>query len=542
MDLITKIIERLEDKIITRKGLISGLGVEQVNKSIFLIFRAAADGNKEFRVAKSTDGFNFELVRKITDNYKKKAGLEKFEELIKPRPDFFDNGKIEIEGIVKNGRGKLIFYHSRSKEGECRIGVALSAKNNYKNIIWRSDVPLNESSTTWLNKEINFIGLAKVDGDVIGYWCIDNKQIQAVVYPSFKLRGNRVRESVHLTLDKLQTNPIIKPKSKNNWEAFNTFNPAAVYAGGKVHILYRAQGYDYVSVVGYATSNDGVTIDKRYSKPIYSPKEPFEWRGNKKFSELDLSHVSGGGYGGVEDPRITLIDNRIYMTYVAFNGSDLPRVALTSIALDDFLDRRWLWEKPVLISPPGVVDKGPAVFPEKINNKYVIMHRIFPDILIDFVDNLAFDGSTWLKGEYRIKTRPGMWDGGKIGTGAPPIKTKNGWLLIYYGTPHDYVEKPNAYNPYLIGAMLLDLKDPTKVLHRTKLPILSPTEDYENNGFKAGIVFPCGAVVVSETLFVYYGGADSYVCVATANLEDFLKKITCDETPILEKTRIVRII
>jgi beta-1,2-mannobiose phosphorylase / 1,2-beta-oligomannan phosphorylase len=135
-----------------------------------------------------------------------------------------------------------------------------------------------------------------------------------------------------------------------------------------------------------------------------------------------------------------------------------------------------------------------------------------------------------------------MWDGGKIGTGAPPIRTKDGWLLIYYGTPYDYVQKPDAYNPYLIGAMLLDLDDPTKVLYRSKLPILGPTEDYENNGFKAGVVFPCGAVVMNETLFVYYGGADSYVCVATANLADFLKKLSLDEVPVLEKAKIVKII
>jgi len=542
MDLINEIIGKVGKPEITRKILINGLGVEQINKSIFLVFQSSADKKKEFRVAKSTDGFNFELVKKIADHYKNDKSDEKLTELIKPRADFFDNGKIEIEGTVKTGRGKLVFYHSCNQENECRVGLVLLSIKNAKKIIWRCDVPLWESSSSWIGKDVKFIGMASVEGEIIGYWCVGNKQIQAVVYPTFKLREMKVRESVHLTLDKVTTNPVIKPKNKNSWEAFNTFNPAAVYAGGKVHILYRAQGYDYISVVGYATSKNGFTIDKRYNKPIYEPKEPFEWRGNKKFNELNLKYVSGGGYGGVEDPRITLVEDRIYMTYVAFNGSDLPRVALTSIALTDFLNRRWLWEKPVLISPPGVVDKGPAVFPEKIGGKYVIMHRIFPDILIDFVDSLAFDGSTWLKGQYRIKTRPEMWDGGKIGTGAPPIKTKKGWLLIYYGTPYDYVKKPGVYNPYLIGAMLLDLDDPTKVLHRTKLPILSPTEDYENNGFKAGVVFPCGAVVINETLFVYYGGADSYVCVATANLEDFLKKLTCDETPVLEKAKIVKII
>lgn len=277
MDLIKKIIEKFEKPKITKKILISGLGIEQVGKSIFLIFKSTADTDKEFRVAKSIDGFNFELARKMTDHYKKINNNEKFTEIIKPRFDYFDNGKIEIEGAFKTGRGKLIIYHSCNSENECRVGAALLSVKNVKKIIWRCEVPLWESSSSWLGKEVRFIGLVRIEGDIIGYWCVGKKQIQAVIYPSFRLREKKVQESVHLTLDKLQTNPIIRPQSKNRWEAFNTFNPAAVYAGGKVHILYRAQGYDYISVVGYATSKNGFTIEKRYNRPIYEPKEPFEW-------------------------------------------------------------------------------------------------------------------------------------------------------------------------------------------------------------------------------------------------------------------------
>lgn len=226
------------------------------------------------------------------------------------------------------------------------------------------------------------------------------------------------------------------------------------------------------------------------------------------------------------------------MLYVAYDGANPPRVAMTSIKLDDFLAHRWLWEKPVLISRPGIVDKSAVIFPEKINGKYVIMHRVFPDILIDYEDDLAFDGKNrWLKSQYKISIRPDMWDSRKIGAGAPPLKTKDGWLLIYYAT----CDQEGA-SRYMIGAMLLDLNDPTKVLYRSKKPILCPDTHYENVGFKAGVVYPCGAVIIGETLFVYYGGADSYVCVATANLNEFLEDLKQNEVTELHSTIINQII
>jgi predicted GH43/DUF377 family glycosyl hydrolase len=162
------------------------------------------------------------------------------------------------------------------------------------------------------------------------------------------------------------------------------------------------------------------------------------------------------------------------------------------------------------------------------------MHRIYPDILIDFVDSLDFDGQTWLEGKYKISPRREFWDSRKIGAGAPPIKTKDGWLLIYQSVGEQDSGK------YKIGAMLLDLKDPTKVLYRSQSPILEPEEKYENEGFKAGVIYPCGAVVIDNTLYVYYGGADSYVCVATANLTEFLKELKYSEVakltePVFER-------
>jgi beta-1,2-mannobiose phosphorylase / 1,2-beta-oligomannan phosphorylase len=227
--------------------------------------------------------------------------------------------------------------------------------------------------------------------------------------------------------------------------------------------------------------------------------------------------------GGCEDPRITKIDDRVYITYVAYDGRSHPRVALSSIHIDDFLARRWNWKKPVLISPPNIVDKNACLLPEKINGKYVIFHRIYPNILIDFVDDLDFDGRTrWLTGQYEIPVRSlsSEWDSHKVGAGPPPLKTKYGWLLIYQA-----VGRHDNYR-YKIGAMLLDLKDPTKVLARSRKPILEPNTWYENDGWKAGVVYPCGAVIIKDRLFVYYGGADTVVNVASVKLNGFLEELT----------------
>ncbi|MBI2288040.1 MAG: hypothetical protein HYU83_03525, partial [Chloroflexi bacterium] len=225
-------------------------------------------------------------------------------------------------------------------------------------------------------------------------------------------------------------------------------------------------------------------------------------------------------WGGCEDPRLTRIDDRVFMTYVAFDGYSPPRVALTSIHIDDFLARNWQWKKPVLISPPGCVDKNACLLPEKIKSKYVIFHRIFPDILIDFVDDLDFDGTTrWLKGEFKIRPRAAYWDSRKLGAGAPPIKTKAGWLLIYQAIGES---DPSRYK---IGAMLLDLEDPAKVLARLEEPILEPQASYENEGWKTGVIYPCGAVVIKDRLLVYYGGADKVTCVASVKLDELLDRL-----------------
>jgi beta-1,2-mannobiose phosphorylase / 1,2-beta-oligomannan phosphorylase len=454
-------------------------------------------------------------------------------ELLTPRKDSFDCGKITIESITNSEKGILLLYHSEVK-GVNSVGIALFDRDNPTNLLWRNTEPLWIAPKEWDKKKVQLIGTVLNKGNILAYWQVDQKEIYVAVYGLYKISNGHTSKDVSLKLKRPSHNPLISPKSKNAWEAFNTFNPAAIYDNGKVHILYRAQGHDYVSTLGYAATSDGIHIDERLDYPVYTPSRSFEQISDKKQSQISTQYISGGGYGGCEDPRISRIDDRYYLTYVAFDGMNPPRVALTSISVENFLNKRWLWERPVLISPPGVVDKSAIIFPQKINGKYVIMHRIYPNILVDFVDSLNFDGSTWLKGEYKISPRARKWDSRKIGAGAPPLKTKYGWLLIYQSVGE---QDPGRYK---IGAMLLDLKDPTKVLHRSQSPILEPDAIYENEGFKAGVIYPCGAVIIGDTLYVYYGAADSYVCVATANLEEFLSELRHSEiarltTPIMER-------
>jgi len=263
------------------------------------------------------------------------------------------------------------------------------------------------------------------------------------------------------------------------------------------------------------------------------PTQPFEIP--TKVGQVNMKFMSAG-YGGCEDPRLTRIDDRIYMTYVAFNGYSEPRIALSSISVKDFLAHNWLWTHPVLISRPGVVTKSACILPEKINGKYVIFHRVFPDILIDYRDDLDFEDGQYLSYQKKISPRSALWwDSRKIGVGAPPLKTQDGWLLIYQS-----IDDKEGH-PYKVGAMLLDLNDPSEVLHRSRQPILEPQEWYDNDGFKAGVVYPCGAVIIGETLFVYYGGADSRVCVATANLAEFLYQLKNEGDAKVEPTVIAKL-
>jgi predicted GH43/DUF377 family glycosyl hydrolase len=453
-------------------------------------------------------------------------------DLLAPRKGFFDDTNLEVGGVFNEPTHILLLYYVKKRVGNSLrylVGAATFSKKNPTELLARSDEPIWQFPEHLHPQKIEPLGSVQLKDQLILYWLLGEDNIYAVsCQVPFKHGG--LKDKVFATLKRVKNNPIIKPVPHHPWESRATFNTAAVYENGKVHFVYRALGDKDLSVFGYATSSDGVNIDERLDEPIYIPKEPFETPGQRVLKSFADHFLSGGGYGGVEDPRLTKVDDKFYMTYVAFDGVNPPRVALTSIKVDDFLARKWdKWERPKLISAPGMVNKNAVIFPEKVNGKYVVFHRVFPNVLVDFVDDLEFND--YLKGQYVITPRRGHWDSKKIGAGAPPIKTKDGWLFIYQSVGHQDSSR------YKIGAMLLDINDPTKVLYRCSKPLISPDMGYENEGHKAGVVYPCGAVVKDNNLFVYYGGADTVVCAASENLDTFLYQLKHSQEPKLHPVR-----
>lgn len=302
-------------------------------------------------------------------------------------------------------------------------------------------------------------------------------------------------------------NPIITPIPEHEWEAKATFNPTAIYLDNKVHILYRAMSEDNISTIGYAISEDGITISKRFNQPIYVPRIEEE------------KQKSRGNHAGCEDARITKVGDRLYICYTAFDGAGETRVAMSSISIKDFLNQNWNWVEPKLISAPGIDDKNSCIVPNMKDGKYGIFHRIYPCIWIDFVDNLEFKEKKWIKGSAWFQPRTDSWDSRKIGIAAPPFKTDAGWLLLY----HAITESDRHYR---VGAMLLKKDDPTQLIARSKEPLLEPRLKYELKGEVNNVVYPCGAVILNEDIYVYYGGADKVVGVAAVNLNKLLYDLT----------------
>lgn len=359
------------------------------------------------------------------------------------------------------------------------------------------------------------------------------KAIKKVIKPKVKVRAKR-KKKTPLDLIRGKTNPIISPDFHNLWESKATFNPSAIYADGKVHLVYRAIGYDDVSTLGYAKSKDGLKIDERYPEPIFYHRKKENLNSNLKHETPPILYSSGGGWsGGCEDPRLTLIGNRVYVLYTAFDGWGSVRIALSSISLSDFINNIWDWKEPVLISPPNELHKNWVLFPEKINGQYAILHGISPDIMVDYLENLDnFDGKTFIKSIHQHSPRWQLRDRGIRGVGPAPIKTKYGWLVLYHAME---ASDPDRYKLF---AMILDLKDPTKILYKSNTPILEPDESYENEGYKWGVVYSCGAIVKDGILFVYYGGADMVTAVATTNLDKFLEELVKDKGVKLKKKKL----
>jgi predicted GH43/DUF377 family glycosyl hydrolase len=414
-----------------------------------------------------------------------------------------------------------------------KIGVAIFSGSEPSRLLWQTELPIMEVPIDGFGK-VKTLGLVPIAGKKNSeksfriYISYSNGELSFVDIPEEVLSDHRDRKQIQLK--KWQNNPILAPSSLD-WERDGAFNPTALHLGGKVHLLYRAVGSDGMSSIGYAASADGLRIDERLKKPIYTPRFWFECLDGESTKDKDEPlFSSGGSWGGCEDPKVTQIGDRIYMTYVAHTGGWPTRTVLTSISVDDFLAKRWRWTKPQLMSPPGVGSKSVVLFPEKINGKYHIFHRRWPSIKIDAVDKLEFgEGKQWLTGQHSIRPRKSFWDSQKMSVGSTPIKTRDGWLLVY-----NAVDRLDG-GKYKIGAMLLDLHHPEKVLARSRRPILSPEEFYENDG-KPGVTYPGGAIDLDGILHVYYGGGDKVCCVAQIPTEELLWHLKKDAAlPKLKK-------
>lgn len=436
-------------------------------------------------------------------------------ELIEARSGYFDSSEINILNTYSLNQGLLSFYYVKNPFS---LGAVLLNKENLKDMLWRTSNPIWKTS-----EDIHPLKITKNKKDIIFSFRL--KKIMHTVKFSltdiFRLRS----KPILATLKKTEKNPILKPNAQNNWEASAVFNAAALYLDNKVHFIYRAIMGSGESVFGYASSSDGIHVEERSRTPIYVANNIVDWR-KISHSPMLSRYISGGSWSGCEDPRLTRIGDTIFMTYTAINGTSLPHMMVTSISVNNFIQKNWQWTAPISMSSPYEIHKNWVIFPEKMNGKYAILHSLTPNILIEYVDTLG-DRPVCIRSHYDSSRKNINWDNWIRGVGPPPIKIDEGWLVLYHGM--DWRD-PNKYK---LGAMILGYDDPTQVLYRSAHPILEPTESYENSGYKTGVVYACGAVVIGKTLFVYYGAGDTVLCAASADLKQLINQIKDSQMPIL---------
>ncbi|MDD5318874.1 MAG: hypothetical protein PHF79_03645, partial [Candidatus Pacebacteria bacterium] len=312
------------------------------------------------------------------------------------------------------------------------------------------------------------------------------------------------------------------------------FNPGVIKVDHEVIMLYRAVGEreSYTSHIGLAKSKDGISFERLSKEPVFGPKQEFDkW--------------------ATEDPRITQIEEDFYVTYVAVPerimdhnqgiARDLPLETATALLkTKDFLT----YENLGIISSPHSDNKDIVLFPKKIGGRYAMLHRpnrwgkewfeslyskkvevplpfpfeqlpTLPSIWIAWSDDLIH----WSDNEMLLSPSHDL--DAKVGPGLPPIETSDGWLMIYH-----HVEKSKIPGNFIysIRVALLDLKDPTHILGKLSYDILSPERPYESeNG--THIIFPTGGYISGDTLFVYYGASDKYVCLATGSVQKLLEAL-----------------
>lgn len=311
-----------------------------------------------------------------------------------------------------------------------------------------------------------------------------------------------------IKLRRVLEEPLLVPIQNREhwWESGSVFNPGAAVYNGKIYLVYRALGSFPYSSFGLAILSSPTKVEERLPLPFLEADEgnPYE-----RF--------------GIEDPRITKIDDEYFISYTALSlypggqqvstawqGMDMPwRIRASLVTTKDFID---LDRKGVVMA--NIDTKNCVFFPEKIEGEYVLIHRIYPDIWISTSNRLT----GFEKGEVLCQPRADHWDNARIGAGSPPLKTKLGWLLFYHGV--DERKKDRAV--YQTGVLLLHEKDPTKILYRSEAPIFTPEKEWEKAGYVRDVVFACGAVEWEDQYYVYYGAADKRVGVASISKKELL--------------------
>jgi beta-1,2-mannobiose phosphorylase / 1,2-beta-oligomannan phosphorylase len=318
---------------------------------------------------------------------------------------------------------------------------------------------------------------------------------------------------------------ILEPTSIS-FEKKAVLNPAVYQDGNTVHVYYRAVNNSFKSCIGYARLEGPTKVVERWTKPILRRKYKYE-------------------KNGVEDPRIVKIGETLYMTYVAHDGKN----AITALATaKDPLN----FKKEGIISPLLTYDnaanffrelklkdryfmfeafyeemsgkdvllwyKDLFLFPKKINGNFALLQRILPDIQLKkkefWEKNLGkLNEQVVIENKYWFESR-------NIGGGAPPVYTKDGWLVIYHG-----VEELNKARVYHACAALLDPQDPLKVIGRLDAPLFSPEESWEKKGMVDNVVFPTGTSIFGDMLYIYYGAADTSIAVATVNINELVETL-----------------
>ena len=312
------------------------------------------------------------------------------------------------------------------------------------------------------------------------------------------------------SLERLATNPLVRPSQIPFTAASGAFNPGACVdrASDRVALLVRVfEAESSRSCLAMALSRSGLQVDEFWPAPAVAREAPYEeW--------------------GVEDARITCLEEegRYAITYTGYSAVG-PRVCL--ITTDDLLDpARYRRHGPRLAGE----NKNCVILPRKVGGQYVILHRPMPNIVCLRVDALESD---WLPGGVEILGPvAGTWRSSRVGAGAPPIETRLGWLMPFHGATA--IAEGNVYS---MGWMILDRDEPERVLYVSRDPALTPTAPYEieagpipqvdMSNFVTGVrvVFPQGLVERGDDLIVYYGAADVCVAAARVNTEALLASL-----------------